>query len=63
VVELDPSAGFELDAVASGGSVEFDVPVTVQGRVSESAVRGTIGAGGETLRIRSSGGGIRIRSR
>jgi hypothetical protein len=59
-VMLDPAVGFELDAVASGGSVQVNVDVTVRGKISKSQVQGRIGAGGNTLQLRASGGGIRI---
>ena len=59
-VSLDPAIGLELDASTSGGRVVADVPVKVRGEISRSALRGTIGEGGATLRLRSSGGGIRI---
>ena len=62
-VELDPSIGLDIDAYASGGSVDFDVPVTVQGRVSRTALTGKLGGGGATLRLRTSGGGIDIVAR
>jgi hypothetical protein len=60
-VTVDPGVNLELDAHTSGGSVECDLPVTVQGKMSRGTLRGRLGAGGETLRIRTSGGSIRIR--
>ncbi len=61
-VTVDPSVGLDIDAASSGGSVDLDVPVTVQGRVSRTAVKGSLNAGGQMLKLRTSGGGIRIRS-
>jgi hypothetical protein len=61
-VEIDPGVGLEIDAEASGGSVSSDVPVTARGSASRSELRGTVGAGGNRLELRSSGGGIRIGS-
>jgi hypothetical protein len=56
---LDPAAGLELDT--AGGSVACDLPLTVRGKVTGGqALRGELRGGGERLRIRSSGGGIRI---
>jgi len=60
-VELDPGVGLDIDASSSGGSVTFDLPLTVQGSISKQSVRGSLGSGGETLKLRSSGGGIKIR--
>ena len=59
-VWLDRSANIEIDAATSGGSVHCDMPITVQGRMSKTRLRGTIGAGGPLLTVRSSGGSIRI---
>ena len=61
-VALDPGVGLEIDAQASGGSVTSDVPVTIRGKASKSTLRGQIGAGGARLKLRSSGGPIRISS-
>jgi hypothetical protein len=57
-VSLDPSIGLRIDA--SGNSVRADLPITVQGAVSRRRLQGTLGSGGELLRLRTSGGGIRI---
>jgi len=62
-VELDPSVGLEIDAYSSGGSVDFELPITVQGKVSRTAVTGRLGAGGEMLKLRTSGGGVQIVAR
>lgn len=58
--EIDPGARVSIDAHASGGSVDSDVPVTIQGKVERSTLRGDMNGGGPTLRLRSSGGGVRI---
>src|SRR5207247_2401477 len=54
-VAVDPSVNLTLDASASGGGVSTDLPITVQGRISSSSVHGTLGAGGESLRLHTSG--------
>jgi len=59
-VSLDASIGMEIDAETSGGTVTSDVPVTIQGKADRNELRGKIGAGGQLLRLRSSGGPIRI---
>jgi hypothetical protein len=59
-VSVDPSLGFEVDAETGGGTVNSDVPVTIEGRQSKSTLRGTIGKGGESLHIRTSAGSINI---
>lgn len=60
---VDPSVGLDVDASTSGGSVVLDVPLTVQGKISRTAIRGTLGDGGAMLTLRSSGGSIRVGSR
>jgi DUF4097 and DUF4098 domain-containing protein YvlB len=59
---IDPSANLNLDASTSGGSVSTDLPVRVVGTISNSSMHGTIGSGGEELRLHTSGGSIRIRA-
>jgi hypothetical protein len=59
---LDRSAGVEVDAVSSGGPVHCDLPVSRRGGVSSDRLRGTLNGGGALLRLRSSGGGITIKS-
>jgi DUF4097 and DUF4098 domain-containing protein YvlB len=58
-VSVDPQVGLAIDA--SGNSVHADVPITVQGEISRHHLRGNLGAGGETLHVRTSGGSVNIR--
>lgn len=60
--ELDPRARISIDAHSSGGSVNSDLPVTIQGTLSNDSLRGDVNGGGPLLRLRSSGGGVRISS-
>jgi hypothetical protein len=60
-VELDPTVGLQIDA--SGSSVRADLPLTVKGTNSRRRLQGTLGSGGELLRMRTSGGGVRIYGR
>ena len=62
VVTLAPSIAVDLDAHASGGGVSSDVPITVQGRQDDDSLRGKINGGGPKLVLRSSGGGVRVKS-
>lgn len=62
-VTLDAGANLEIDASTSGGSVRSDLPITVRGEMDKRSIRGTLGGGGATLKIRASGGGIRIQER
>jgi hypothetical protein len=62
VVSIGADVDVDLDARASGGGVESDVPITVSGSQSEDSLVGRIGSGGPKLVLRSSGGGIRLKT-
>jgi DUF4097 and DUF4098 domain-containing protein YvlB len=57
-VTLDPQVDLVIDA--SGNSVRTELPIRVEGEISRNSLKGTLGKGGETLRLRTSGGGVRI---
>jgi hypothetical protein len=59
-VHLDPSASLDIDAECSGGGVRTDLPITVEGSLERGQLRGRLNGGGATLKLRGSGGGIRI---
>ncbi len=59
-LRLPEDLGAELDAHTGDGRIDVDRPFTVSGRLSESAVRGTLGPGGPPLRIHTGDGSIRI---
>ena len=59
-VRIDPGVGLTIDAAASGGSVRTDLPLSVTGSMDRGELRGTSNGGGATLKLRASGGGIRI---
>ncbi|MEM6638821.1 MAG: DUF4097 family beta strand repeat-containing protein [Pseudomonadota bacterium] len=50
----------DVDASTSGGRVKSDLPLD-QATLSKRSVRGQLNGGGPTMRLRSSGGGVRIR--
>lgn len=60
-VDAAASASFLLDAKTLGGGVSSDLPVVVQGEVGRGQLKGTVNAGGPTVKLHSSGGSIRIR--
>ncbi|HVS63914.1 MAG TPA: DUF4097 family beta strand repeat-containing protein [Thermoanaerobaculia bacterium] len=62
-VFLAEDLALDLDAHASGGRVSSELPVSVSGSLSRDRLRGNLNGGGPELRLRSSGGGVRIRSR
>lgn len=59
-VHVDPKSDFNLDAHTSGGGVRCELPVTVVGEIKPSRLVGKVNAGGHELKLRSSGGGIRV---
>jgi len=61
-VAIDQSANLDLDASTSGGSVSTDLPIRVVGTISHSSLHGSLGSGGEALRLHTSGGSIHIRA-
>jgi len=59
-VSVDPNVDLSLDASTSGGSVRTDIPVKILGKVKGSSIKGTLGKGGETLYVHTSGGSVTI---
>jgi DUF4097 and DUF4098 domain-containing protein YvlB len=59
-VSVDPEA--DLSIQASGNSVQTDLPLRVQGEISRGRLNGSLGKGGNTLRLHTSGGSVRIQS-
>jgi hypothetical protein len=62
VVRMPKSTSGAVDVATSGGSVSSDLPVTAT-RLSESKLNGTVNGGGEAIRVRTSGGDIKLRAR
>ena len=61
-VSVDRDSNLSVDAETSGGSVKTQLPISEEGERSRSSLRGQIGRGGETLKIRTSAGSIVIQS-
>ena len=62
-VEVDPTVDLNIDASTSGGSVRTDIPIKVVGKLRSSSVQGTLGKGGESLKVHTSGGSVSIGAR
>jgi DUF4097 and DUF4098 domain-containing protein YvlB len=59
-VSLDSAADLAIDA--SGSSVKTELPLQVHGEISRGNLQGTLGKGGSMLRLRTSGGSVRIQA-
>jgi DUF4097 and DUF4098 domain-containing protein YvlB len=57
-VTLDPSVDLAIDA--SGNGVRTDLPLRIRGEVRRGSLSGELGKGGNTLRLHTSGGSVRI---
>lgn len=64
VVSVPKTSGFKLDAGTSGGDVDATgLTITIEkGGVGKSRLAGPVNGGGPTLKLRSSGGDITIRT-
>lgn len=60
-LRLPETASVELDAKTSGGSVNSELPVKSTGEKKRSSLKGTIGEGGKTVYLRTSGGSIQVK--
>jgi DUF4097 and DUF4098 domain-containing protein YvlB len=59
-VAVDSAADLAIDA--SGSSVKTELPIQVRGEISRGSLQGTLGKGGNTLRLHTSGGSVRIQA-
>jgi hypothetical protein len=59
-VSLDPSVDLAIDA--HGNGVHTDLPLRIRGEISRGNLSGELGKGGNTLRLHTSGGSVRIQS-
>jgi len=59
-VMLDPDVNLTIDASCGGGRVYTDIPIKVVGKTGGSSLHGTLGNGGPTLTVYTSGGGVKI---
>jgi len=59
-VTLPGSAGFDLDARTSSGSIDSKHPVTVVGSLERHELKGKVRSGGPLIRLRAASGSVRI---
>jgi len=59
-MHLPPQAGFNLYAHTGSGSINSDLPITIQGKLSRSELRGTVRGGGSLVEVSTGSGDIHI---
>lgn len=62
-VAVPVDQGFDLEAETSGGRVELDDDLHLEGESERSRISGKVGGGGRPLSLKTSGGNVRIRVR
>jgi DUF4097 and DUF4098 domain-containing protein YvlB len=60
-VALPADLPVDIDASTGGGHISSDIPITVEGIMSKSRVRGKMNGGGQTLTIHTGDGAIRLK--
>lgn len=60
-LEVPSDFSADVDASTGSGGISTDFPISVQGRLQRNRLRGTIGEGGRTLRLRTGNGSVSIR--
>ena len=58
--ELPEGAGVDLDASTSGGRVRIEEEMSLVGRIDHNSIKGQLNGGGPRLRLRTSGGNVRL---
>lgn len=61
-VRVPRNAAFNLDASTSAGSVSSDLPVAIVGKSAHSHMRGAVNGGGKQVLLRTSAGGIHVKT-
>lgn len=56
------SAAFDLDAETSAGRVSCELPIVLSGKPNRGSMHGPVNGGGPQVHLRTSAGGVRIRS-
>jgi len=59
-VELPETISADLDVSTTNGSIKTDFPITVSGTFSKNRLSGEMNGGGESIRIRTTNGSVRI---
>jgi hypothetical protein len=60
-VALPADLSADIDATSGDGSISSDIPITVEGAMSKSKLRGKMNGGGPTLKLHSADGSIHLK--
>lgn len=58
--ELPEGAGVDLDATTSGGRVRMEDEMSLVGHVGHNSIKGELNGGGPRLRLKTSGGNVKL---
>lgn len=59
-MHLPPQVGFSLYAHTGSGNIDSNLPITIQGKLSRSELRGTVRGGGSLVEVGTGSGDIHI---
>ena len=62
-ITLAENIKFDVDAKTSGGGIKTDHPISLQGEISSSVLRGKVNGGGPLMYLRTSGGSIYLKKK
>lgn len=60
---IPADATFEFEANTFSGSIDTDFEITVSGKISPKEVRGTVGKGGATIKLKSFSGNVDLKKK
>jgi hypothetical protein len=60
-LEVPDGTSADVEMRTVNGGISSDFPLTIEGRFNTRSVRGTIGRGGQLIRLRTTNGGIQLR--
>jgi len=60
ILQIPESLSVDVDLHTGDGHITLDLPVTVQGQLGEKTIRGKLNGGGNSLRVHTGDGSIRL---
>ena len=59
-LQVPESLNADVDLHTGDGHITLDLPLTVQGQLGEKTIRGKLNSGGNSLRVHTGDGSIRL---